>query len=369
MTGSDLGQDLAGHASDHASDDAANAGEVTDRPYAPGWVDILTRRLERLPGPTWLAYVGLAAVAVPLAIVGPAVSGLTDPGSLAAQAFWGFVLPLALWLAHHLAGVAGDAFDAFRPALTASGIRARRLRYEITVTPARAAAILLAFSALLTPVYYVADPVASGIVGLSPIGLLLRYVSEVFFGALLLVITYQSIRQLRAVTRIHATDTRVDLFRPGPLYAFSVLTSRTAMVIALAFTVPTLVAAAPMPADRMPVMVAPWLVMGIVAAIAVFVMPLRGMQGRIVAEKRHLQSEVGLRIERTIDAIHERIDHDDMAGAGSMQGALNVLLVERDLIEKLPTLPWRPGTVGGLFTAVGLPLALFVVTRLIDRLI
>lgn len=351
---------------------AADAGVVpidSQRPYGPSWVDRLADGLERLPGPTWLAYAVLTGLAVALSAGGPLTSGLTDTGVVLGQAFWGVVLPLSLWLTRHLAGVAGTAFDTFRPALTTGDVEAQRLRYGLTVTPARPAAVLLALSAATTPLYYLADPVGSNVAGLGPVGLALRYASETFFGGLILVLVYQSLRQLRAVERIHAAATRVDLFRPAPLYAFSILTSRTAMVIALVFTVPTLVAVAQAPAVSGSWLFLPWIGVGVIAAAAVFVVPLRGMQRRILAEKRHLQAEVGLRIERTMDVIHERIDGGDLAGAGAIQGALNVLLTERDMVDKLPTLPWRPGTLGGLFTAVGLPLALFVVTRLIDRLL
>jgi hypothetical protein len=347
----------------------ADDGAAGLRPYAPGWVDRITEALERLPGPTGLAYLAVAGVLVAVSLTTPVVSTGFATDALATQVFWGMAPAALLWLAHDLSGVAGTALDTFRPALTATDAEVRDLRYRLTVTPARGSAVILVLSAITTPLYYVLDPVGSSIVGLSPAGLVLRYVNEVFFGALLIVILYQSLRQLRLVSRVHAGATRVDLFRPAPLYAFSVLTSRTAMVLALAFTVPTLVAAAQAPTTSMAFLIAPWVLIGIAGAAIVFVVPLRGMQQRIVAEKRRLQSEVGLRIERTVDVIHVRLDGGDLAGAGSMKGALDVLLTERDLIEKLPTLPWRPGTLGGLVTAIGLPIALFVATRLIERML
>ncbi len=93
--------------------------------------------------------------------------------------------------------------------------------------PARPALALLIVTALITPIYYIADPVASDVVGLSPVGMALRYVAEVLFGSLLFVLVYHSLRQIRSVVRVHRRAEHIDLFHPLPLYAFARLTART----------------------------------------------------------------------------------------------------------------------------------------------
>jgi hypothetical protein len=294
---------------------------------------------------------------------------MEDPVVLASQAFWGVFLPLTLLLIHHLAQVAGSAFDTFRPALTADDTTAARLRYELTVAPARPAAIVLFASAVFTPIWYAVDPESAAVAGLSPLGLALRGLSEIFFGGVIFVLVLQSIRQLRRVATIHDRATRVDLFRPAPLYAFSVLTSRTAIVIALVFLLPLPATFAQLASERTALVILPYVLGGVLVAIAVFVLPLRGMQRRIVSEKRHLQTEVGLRIEATMAAIHRSVDAADFGQAGTMNGALSALVAERELVEKLPTLPWRPGTLGALVSAIVLPLGLFLVERVLSQLI
>jgi hypothetical protein len=52
-----------------------------------------------------------------------------------------------------------------------------------------------------------------------------------------------------------------------------------------------------------------------------------------------------------------------------MHDTLGVLVMERDLVDKLPTLPWRAGTAGAVASAIVLPIGLFVVTRLLERVI
>ncbi len=294
-----------------------------------------------------------------------------NPGTepVAANAFWGAVIALTLWLVHYLAGVAGEALDAFRPLMTSTDEDAARHRYELTVIPSRPALVILVAVAIFTPLYWLADPEGSAVIGFSPIQLVFRFFSETFFGALLIVFVYQSIRQLRAVDRIHASARQVDLFRPAPLYAFSTLTSRTAIVLALTFTVPTAVAEAQSGGTANDWLFYGFAGFGVVVAAIVFVVPLLGMRRRITAEKRRLQGEVGSRIEATIGAVHGAVDADDMTRAASMHDALAVLVVERDLVDKLPTFPWRPGTLGAVATAVALPIALSIASRLLERVI
>jgi len=290
--------------------------------------------------------------------------GQLDP----TQTFWGVFNVLAVGLLHYLDGVARSAFDAFRPALDVPEPEAARLRYELTTVPARPALVLLVLAALMTLVYYAIDPESSQIVGLSPPALAIRAAGEIFFGAMVFVLAYHSLRQLRAVARIHDRATRIDLFRPAPLFAFSVLTSRTAIAIALIILVPLPVGVDVSRPETAWIWI-PWLVGGILVAAVVFAFPLRGMQRRIVAEKRRLQAETGQRIAATIGILHAAIDVDDIARAGATSDALDALVKERDLVDRLPTWPWRPGTVSAVATAIGLPIVLFVAERILGHVL
>lgn len=339
-----------------------------DQPYAPSWVNLLLAWMERLPGPTWLAYAGFAAVGIVGVVVSALTSGIDDFEFLANQIFWAIFLPLSLWLINYLAEVAGTALDTLRPVLEVSDAEAARLRFELTVVPARPAIIVLVASALITPVYYVVEPVAAATVGLSPLGLVLRYLAETFFGGLIVVLVYYSIRQLRAVSRIQAKAIQVNLFRPAPLYAFSILTSRTAIVIALVFILPTFATLQQMTLASWWIW-APYLAGGGLAAVAAFALPLRGIQRRIAVEKSRLQSEVGQRLEVTMEAVHRSVDGGDLAQAGELNTTFATLIAERDLVNKFPTWPWQPGTVGAVVSAIVLPIGLWFATRLLERLV
>jgi hypothetical protein len=356
--------DAAGHPAP-----ATVAAADPSRPYAPSWVNRLIRGIERLPGPTWAAYAVLLAIAVLVSnslvwVNGNVPWGQPDP----AQTFWGAFNVLAVALVHYLDGVARRAFDAFRPALTLPEAEVARLRHDLTVVPARPALVLLVLAAVMTLAYYALDPESSQIVGLSPAALAIRAVVEIFFGAIIFVLVYHSLRQMRAVGRIHDRAVKVDLFRPAPLFAFSVLTSRTAIAITLIILVPLPVGVDVADPGTAWVWI-PWLVGGIVVAAVVFALPLQGMQRRIVAEKRHLQAEVGRRLAATIDMLHAAIDAGDLSQAGAMNDAFDALVKERDVVDRLPTWPWRPGTVSAVATAIGLPIMLFVTERILGQVL
>ena len=137
-----------------------------DRPYAPSWVDLITSAIERLPGPTWLAYIVLLFIACFMASTEGWVAGITTfPAIDLAQASYGlfFIAPLAVM--HYLDHVAGDAWDQFRPATDLNDRAAARVRYELTVTPARPALVLLVLGYLANTAWYAADPVGTQIAG------------------------------------------------------------------------------------------------------------------------------------------------------------------------------------------------------------
>lgn len=244
-----------------------------------------------------------------------------------------------------------------------------RLRYELTVIPSRPALFIAILSLPMTLAYYAADPVASLVVGLSPLGLALRATAEWFATALLLVLVYHTLRQMRSVSRIHDRAARVDLFQPGPLYAFSRLTSRTGIAL-IAITGTSLLVSLPtVEMTSWVTLYLPWLIGIVAVSAAAFVVPLMGMHRRIGAEKAALLSEVGSRLSATIASLHRCVDQGDLPRAEATSRMLASLVAERDVINRVSTWPWQPGTVGAFATAIVLPIGVFLATRLLGRVV
>lgn len=78
--------------------------------------------------------------------------------------------------------------------------------------------------------------------------------------------------------------------------------------------------------------------------------------------------EVGQRLEATIDAVHRAVDNGDLANADALNKTLATLMAERELVHRLPTWPWQPGTIGAVVSAIVLPIGLWFATRVLERL-
>lgn len=67
--------------------------------------------------------------------------------------------------------------------------------------------------------------------------------------------------------------------------------------------------------------------------------------------------------------IHETVDTRDFNLADQRQKTLSRLLAERQVLAVLPTWPWSPGTLRGFATAAVLPTALWLVIRVLERVV
>lgn len=337
------------------------------RPYAASWLDRLMGALDRLPGPRLLALVAIAALMM---------SGLYGLAPFAGESatigialtYYALLLPGMLWLFGYLDAAAGNALDTFRPLLRASDATFAELRHELTVVPAPGAWLLLVAAVSVTLAGYLFLPEAEGIVGVSAVALVFRFPYEAVTSAIGFVMLYRTVRQLRLVHRIHAMAQGIDLYQPAPLYAFSGLTVRAGaglflLLVPLALFIPAGSNAASYAVAWT------WVAVLVTVSVTAFALPLEGMHGRIAAERRALEAAVGTRLTATIDAIHRAVDTADLAMADGLNKNLASLMAEREMVQKLPTWPWQPGTIGAFVTAILLPVALWLVTRLLERVI
>lgn len=349
---------------------AAPTTVASARPYAPSWLDILYDWIERLPGPSILTYVAMIVPSIALTNSALWLSDLLPLGKIEpVQAAWAVATVAILAAPHRLRQIAGAAFDTFRPALGTGVSDPERARYELTVMPARWILGLTGFSFVITPLYYVADPVASGIVGHTPIGLVPRLVSEALTSTILLAILYQAVRQIRTVSRLHEAAEGVDPFRPSPLYAFSRLTAQVGFVL-IGFNSLGLVLN-PVMFDSAAglALYLPWLLAFTLVAVVVFVFPLLGMHRRLGAVKDRLQEAADGRMRDLIGELNEAIDARATDRVEALDRTISALRHERELLARLPTWPWSGGTIRGFGSALLLPLAVFLLQRLLAPLL
>ncbi|MFO1538912.1 MAG: hypothetical protein ACKOTZ_00445 [Chloroflexota bacterium] len=330
----------------------------------PSWVDRLQVVAARAPGGPWSAYLAIGLALAGLMVTARALAG--DPGAGAWDRVASAAYPVyALALMDLLDRAALRALHAFRPALPDDHERIAWHRSRLTTLPARPTLAAGAAFALLSVAGMVADPVGRGIAGSPPGLVLVRGVFDAIGIAVLGTLLFHTLHQLRAVVDVLAAATRLDLFRPGPLYAFSGVTAATGIGL-LAIPVYGLLTD---PAGWSGPESALFIALVMVAATAGFLLPLLGAYRRIRGDRDRLAAEVGGRLQDAMRELHDRLDAGDPDGVKRADTAVSALAREWELIQRLPVSPWRATTLRAFVSALLVPLALWFVTRLLERVV
>jgi len=340
-----------------------------ERPYPPGWFDRLTDWGDRMPGPNSLYCLGLLVFQFGYVTALLWFNGKLPFGSIDLRLVFAVVVaPYLLWVRFYLDRTAAAALDAFRPVLTITDADFLRLRYELTTLPARTTRIVTSvamavflLNAVLLPgsiVLQFGSSLEAALIVIGPVGL--------FTVAVVAVSTVQALHQLRKVERVYDLVGKIALFRTKPLHAFSQLTARTgASFLFLAYYVaavrPDLVSSSPA-LEALLVAVVP-------TAVACFVLPLRGMHRRLAAEKDRALAQVASRLEAVFVRLHERVDQEILADADKLNVQITSLSAEREALGRVSTWPWEPATLTGFLTTLLLPVLLWGIQRVLERVV
>jgi len=353
-------------ANDTLAADEAQSVKPAPQPYPPSFVDRLIDGVQRLPIPYGLTYLALfvltsLAVHVAVWIEGWAAAYTFIPIALAYPLWlWG---PLAIMT--YLDALSPRALSDFSPLLNLSPDALARLRYELTTMPARPVLISSLFWSI---VYLLINSLSAPLFAANNVGpiVLAAMISSGFVSfSIGSAIYYHSLRQLRLVHKTVRTVKQFDLFQLGPVYAFSAVTSRTAIAWVLLLSATQLV----FPVQLNPVPALLLLVGQIVLAIAAFALPLRIVNERLTAEKRRLLAEANQRLKTTLARLHRCIDENELSQVTQLNSAITGLNAERDLLAKIPTWPWRAGMLSGFLSAVVLPIIMFLVQLVIRNML
>lgn len=339
-------------------------------PYPPSWADRLIDWVRRLPLPAWVSYLALG-LGLSLLLMSTAwVGGALPPGTFVLDYFLS-AMTCAYFLAliHFLDESAAAALARFRPVMTVDDAGYNKLYYQLTTLPGRPALIASGLGAvyslgtLLVSIFIDENP---GLGAVSPIVPIVEVSFRTLIYALIGVVVYHTLHQLRMVNAIYTKHTRINLFQLGPIYALSSLTARTAIGIGIPtyvwFQVTSLSAPGNSPSD-----IFETVFMGIVM-VATFIWPLVGAHNLLEREKQRLKDEVAQRIEATIAVLHSSVDTATLEPRGAFKDTLDGLVIEQGVIDKLRTWPWRTETVSGLGFAFLLPIIIWVVQRMLERL-
>ena len=343
--------------------------EADPRPYAPSWIYAVDAALRRLPVPRWVTIgsigllVGIQSHLQAIENGTVAANGLNVP-----SIYWTYITIALLFAVGFFRRSAESAFDAFRPALTVGSDEADRMRYELSVVPAAGSWLVTAATFALTAATFVFVPRDAGIVGVSPVNVAAAFAIQVGLVSMMFCLGYQLIRQVRIVSRALASAT-ADPFQAGPLHALARLMARTGT--ALVLIVAPSVLFVPFVGDLPSFILnyAPFTILPSVVVVIAFIVPLLGTHARLDAEKDRLVAEGDDRLKRLLAEIHRDVDATDLSRADGLNKSLSSLLQEREVLAKLPTWPWSTTTLRTFATAMLLPIALFLIQRVLAQFV
>jgi hypothetical protein len=344
-------------------------------PYPPSWVDRLTARVDRLRLPAWLVYLGMG-VALSLLYLAFILSSAqwasgTLPFSTALVYSFlnGLTGPYLLGLIHYLDNSAAAALARFRPVLAVDDAGYDRLRYQLTTLPPRPMWVAAGLGVVYGVVAQALNMLSAQNPGTgteSPILVMLLIGYNFLLFGLVLVVVYHTLHQLRLVNTIYTRHTRINLFQLGPLYALSGLTARTTVGIGIPTYIWFQANSAANAATSAPNVIQTIFLS--ILLLLTFIWPLAGAHNLLEREKQRLQDEVARRIEATIMALQHAVDAGKPQDITGLKGTLDGLLATQGVIDKLRTWPWRTETVSGLGLAFLLPILIWVVQRVLERL-
>ena len=216
-----------------AAEGASDEAKPIARHAAPSWLDAIVGAIERLPGPTWAAYIVLTGLALIYVAMEAALSsrGLFGQDPAYFGYAFGFIYPLAAYhfLSHGARRCGGlvPAGDGLRAMLQAA-----RWRTALSTTPAKPAVLIYVAAVVGYLTLLAWSPQGFDLVGHQSAFVVMRVLSEAFWLApLSWMLVYLIFRQTRIVSRLHRSVVRVDLLQPGPLHAMSKLTARNSVAL------------------------------------------------------------------------------------------------------------------------------------------
>lgn len=339
-------------------------------PYAPSWIDRLTDWVARLPGPVWTYYLLMASALVLLDAVLEWRAGSYPVGTFYPLHVVTCVTGIAyLALIHYLDRVAGRALDKFHPLFDDERGNLGDVRYRLTTMPAPTVRWVTAFGVVyglgLTYIVYRGWAMPTVIAFESPLTSWLNWIVIASTNMMMVLFIYHTVHQLRVINEIYVTYTKVDIFHLSPLYALAGLAGRTALGWSISACVWLLAMPAGAPNTFVLVNSVAVALLGLVA----FVWPLTGIHILLEDEKIRHQVAVRRRVQVAMDELHRRIDSGQFDATQPIVELLGGLKQEVEIIDQIPTWPWQPELFRTVLSAVLLPVALWFITRLIERFV
>jgi hypothetical protein len=336
------------------------------QPFRPSKIHDFYRWVDRLPGPYWLYYVGIVVAA---GLLNNAVAWreqVLAPGKI--NAYYGltaFFIGYYLFVNDILLRTARESLIEFQSLLGIPTDARDRIMFEFTHLPQKGSTAAFVVGAGIGFVLALMQ-VQTAIEMNNAFPEFEVSIFSVTFGMISFTV-YHVIRAFILVKRMFDSVRTVDIYDQNSIYALSrysgLVVVLTAVAVFMTFVLaPSLTQLASYYWVAFNVSVS-------ILALALFWLPLRAVNRKLVSEKRRLLKNVSLRIKDMFELIHGRMDQHELNDIAELRGALDALRAEREYIESIRTWPWRPATLTGVLTVIFLPLLIGLLRDILLRLL
>ena len=335
-------------------------------PYKTSGLHKIFAWIDRIPGPYWLFSVVLLIITGTLNNIVAWNNNVLKPGEINWDfAFTGFFLCYYLFSADFLIRLANTSIVEFRHTLNVSDAEFKKILFEFTHLPARTTLVFFFIGAIIG--------LSLGIY-LLPIAPEMNYsfpelevsMYSISMG-MVFVVLYMLIRTLRLINLLFAKVENVDIFNQNSIYAISRYSAWLIVIVSIPVYLTYVLL--PSLSTTTSYYLLSFFVVIYIIVLTIFWLPLRGVNRKLILEKRQLMSEVNLRTKATLKLLNSRIDNQDFKNIVDIKETLESLKIEKEIVESLHTVPWKPSTITGLTTAIFLPLLATVLSDIITWLI
>jgi hypothetical protein len=165
------------------------------------------------------------------------------------------------------------------------------------------------------------------------------------------------------VSKIYQLVEHIDLYNLGPIYALSSFMGKASLIL-LFILYSNLVS------DPNNLQISGFLQGSFaisIVALAGFILPLLGINRRLVAAKAQLMQESGSQVRAAFDRLSKEQASKSLANIGNTRQLVDAVVRKREYIQGIPTWPWQSGTFRNLLLGVFLPIMIWLVQQVLLR--
>lgn len=329
------------------------------------WLDRLHVILARLPLPWWLPILLVPVSLIALELIIRQVSNSQPPDdapALGLMIFYATQPWYVIALLYFLDRRAEQAVIALEPLLR-NGTDSGELRFTIGNMPYWPALLWTAIGLALFLLAHFFTTISENLVlAGSPESVRgIRLVEGALVWMAGLVAFYHTVRQLRIIDDTFTRRVRTNLLDQVPLYGLAGVSAYTAVGLAIPSTV-VLLALPQVPTDVITLAI---VVSVFGLAVLTFVAPLYRVHLELASEKADRLSANAVEMDALIQQVHKQAKARSFEGVGEMHTAIQILNLERTLIDSARTWPWPPGSIRALLATLLLPILIWIIQRLL----